>query len=108
MSRRTELRDMNAATDRIMRNVKGMAGGAEELLRATAHFSGEGLAAARAKMAEQLDELREVMGDAGDVTLEATKRAAQHTDQYVHKNPWQAIGIAMAVGVALGWLSGRR
>lgn len=108
MSRRTDLRDVNAATDRMMRNVKGMAGGAEELLRATAHFSGEGLAAARAKVAEQLDELREVMGDAGDYTLEATKRAAHNADQYVHRNPWQAIGVAMAVGVALGWLSSRR
>jgi ElaB/YqjD/DUF883 family membrane-anchored ribosome-binding protein len=29
-------------------------------------------------------------------------------DQHVHRSPWQAIGIAMGVGVLLGWLSGRR
>jgi ElaB/YqjD/DUF883 family membrane-anchored ribosome-binding protein len=107
MSRRSEVREMSDATDRIMKNIKGFAGGAEELLRATAHFSGEGLAATRAKVAEQLEELRETMGDAGDFTLEQTKRAAREADHYVHRNPWQAIGVAMAVGVALGWLSRR-
>lgn len=108
MSRRSDIREMSSASEHIMKNVKGIAGGVEELLRATAHFSGEGLAATRAKVSEQLDDLREAMGDAGDYTLEAAKRGAQHADHYVHKNPWQAIGVAMAVGVALGWLSGRR
>ena len=108
MSRRSDVRDMSAASDHIMKNVKGIAGGVDELLRATAHFSGEGLAATRAKVSDQLDELREAMSDAGDYTLAAGKRAAHEADQYVHKNPWQAIGVAMAVGVALGWLSGRR
>jgi ElaB/YqjD/DUF883 family membrane-anchored ribosome-binding protein len=108
MSRRSEMRDMTAASDHIMKNVRGFVGGAEELLRATAHFSGEGLAAARAKVEDQLEELRESLGDAGEFATEHARRAAVTTDRYVHKNPWQAIGVAMAVGVLLGFLSNRR
>ena len=108
MTRRTDLRDMTVAGDRILRNVRGFADGAEELLRMTAHFSGEGLAATRARVEEQLEELRDVLGEAGEYAREKTREAAQTTDRYVHKNPWQAIGLAMGVGIVLGWLSGRR
>jgi ElaB/YqjD/DUF883 family membrane-anchored ribosome-binding protein len=30
------------------------------------------------------------------------------TDDYVHENPWQAIGIAAAVGLVAGLLMNRR
>lgn len=108
MTRRSDLRDVSDAGERVMRNVKGVVGGAEELLRATAHFSGEGLAAARARVEEQIESLRETLGDASEYATENARRAVQNTDRYVHKNPWQAIGIAMAVGVLLGYFSGRR
>ena len=105
MSRRSDLRDMSGASDRVMKNVRGFTGGVEELLRATAHFSGEGLAAARARVEEQVEDLREALAEAGEYAVERTKSAAHETDRYVHKNPWQAIGIAMAAGVVVGWLS---
>ena len=40
--------------------------------------------------------------------LEKTKQAARATDDYVHDNPWQAVGVAAAIGLALGVLIGRR
>lgn len=107
MNRRNDIRELSAAGDRIMKNVRGVAGGAEELLRATAHYSGEGLAAARAKVQDQLEELNEMLGDAGDYARDQARKAATTTDRYVHRNPWQAIGVAMAVGVVLGFLSRR-
>lgn len=108
MSRRSDMREMSDASERVMKNVKGVVGGAEELLRATAHFSGEGLAAARARVEEQIEDLRNTLSDASEYATESARKAAQQTDRYVHKNPWQAIGVAMAVGMLLGFLSGRR
>jgi ElaB/YqjD/DUF883 family membrane-anchored ribosome-binding protein len=35
------------------------------------------------------------------------KEAAQGTDEYVHQNPWVAIGAGVAVGVIVGLLIGR-
>ena len=108
MTRRSDLNEISAASEHVMKNVRGFVDGAEELLRATAHFSGEGLAAARARVAEQVDELRQTMGDARDYARDKARRAAVTTDQYVRHNPWQAVGIAMAAGVAIGFLARRR
>ncbi|HUR41976.1 MAG TPA: DUF883 family protein [Verrucomicrobiae bacterium] len=108
MSRRTDTRDISNASDHVLKNVRGFVGGVEELLRATAHFSGEGLAAARSRVEGQVEDLRESIGDAQAFALDQTRRAAHDTDRYVHKKPWQAIGIAMAAGVVLGYLSNRR
>lgn len=108
MNRRADLREMSNAGEHIMKNVKGVMGGAEELLRATAHVSGEGLAAVRSKVEGQLEELREALGDIGENAWERARDTARETDRYVHRNPWQAIGIAAAVGVLLGYFSHRR
>ena len=46
------------------------------------------------------------------VTTEKTQAAARATDEYVHENPWQAIGMAVGltavIGVAIGLLLNRR
>ena len=40
--------------------------------------------------------------------MDRAKDAAKATDDYVHENPWQAIGIAAAVGLVAGLLMSRR
>jgi ElaB/YqjD/DUF883 family membrane-anchored ribosome-binding protein len=107
MSRR-DPHEISTAGEHMLKNVRGFLDGAEELLRATAHYSGENLAAARARMTEQVDQMREVVGDAGLYARDRARQAATATDQYVHRNPWQAIGIAAATGVLVGWLTSRR
>ena len=33
----------------------------------------------------------------------------QHaSDEYVHQHPWATVGVAVGMGVAMGWLLGRR
>jgi ElaB/YqjD/DUF883 family membrane-anchored ribosome-binding protein len=33
----------------------------------------------------------------------------QHaSDEYVHQHPWATVGVAVGMGVAMGWLMGRR
>ncbi len=39
--------------------------------------------------------------------LAKTREAAKATDEYVHDNPWKAVGIGAAVGVIVGMLIGR-
>jgi ElaB/YqjD/DUF883 family membrane-anchored ribosome-binding protein len=39
----------------------------------------------------------------------ARAKAAGHAaDDYVHENPWRAIGVAAGIGVIIGLLIGRR
>src|SRR5260221_14722435 len=48
--------------------------------------------------------LEEFQGQA----IDRAKETARATDDYVHDHPWQAIGIAAAVGVVIGLLMNRR
>jgi Mg/Co/Ni transporter MgtE len=40
--------------------------------------------------------------------VDITRDAARATDAYIHKNPWQAIGVAAGIGLVVGLLTGRR
>ena len=48
--------------------------------------------------------LRDIQASAKD----SARAAAKSTDDWVHGNPWRAIGIAAGVGVVVGLLIGRR
>jgi ElaB/YqjD/DUF883 family membrane-anchored ribosome-binding protein len=95
--------------DKLMQEMKLVVADAEELLRATANQAGEGAASARARIQESLQVAKErLMIEAGDSAIERTRQAAKDTDQYVHDNPWQAIGISACVGAIVGMLIARR
>jgi ElaB/YqjD/DUF883 family membrane-anchored ribosome-binding protein len=77
---------------------------AEALLRATVGQAGETAAAARAKMQETLESAKLELGPLAEEAAERVRAA----DDYVRTNPWQAVGIAALVGIALGLLISRR
>ena len=64
------------------------------------------------QLRKRLDEgLSEVQDSAIDVVHEAkrhARHAARATNEYVHDEPWQIVGGALAAGVVLGFLLGRR
>ncbi|MFG6463335.1 YqjD family protein [Roseateles sp. DXS20W] len=64
--------------------------------------------ALRARIQERLSGAKEKLLDAQHDAIQRAKDAAVATDDYVHAKPWQAIGVAAAVGLALGVLIGRR
>lgn len=81
---------------------------AEALLKATANQGGEKLAEVRAKTEESLRVVKARMVDAQEALVIKTRAAAKATDVYVHENPWNAVGVAAAVGLLVGFLMGRR
>lgn len=80
----------------------------EELLKATASQTGERIVAARIKADESLQIAKVRLAEARASVVEKAKVAAQTTDDYVHDNPWQSMGIAAAFGLALGVIISRR
>ena len=42
------------------------------------------------------------------MVAERAQQAARYTDEYVHENPWRAIGVAAGIGLLLGLMIGRR
>jgi ElaB/YqjD/DUF883 family membrane-anchored ribosome-binding protein len=98
----------DVSKQKLVADLKVVVADAEELLRATASQAGEKVAAARERIQASLATAKVKLGDAERALLEKTKVAARATDDYVHDNPWQAVGIAAAVGLVLGVLIGRR
>lgn len=99
---------VDISKEKLMDDVKTVVADAEELLKATANQTGERITAARAKVGESLQAAKARIADAQVAVMEKTRAVATATDDYVHVNPWQAIGVAAAVGILLGALISRR
>jgi ElaB/YqjD/DUF883 family membrane-anchored ribosome-binding protein len=95
-------------TQKLVADLKVVIADAEDLLRATAGQAGEKLAAARERAQASLSVARAKLGEAERMVLERSRQAAHATDEYVHDNPWTAVGIAAGVGLVIGLLIGRR
>lgn len=80
----------------------------EELLRATAGQAGEKVAELRAKAQDHLATAKVKLADAEAAIMDRAKQAGQAADDYVHDNPWGAVGVAAGVGFLIGLLIGRR
>jgi len=97
-----------ASKEKLMDDLRLVVADAEELLRATANQAGEGAVAARARIQESLQVVKGRLSAAEAAVIERTRQAAKATDQYVHNNPWQSIGISACAGVIVGMLIARR
>ena len=67
-----------------------------------------GLDELRERIGDNLREARSRLLDAEAAIKERTREVARVTDEYVHENPWPAIGAAAGVGLVIGLLVGRR
>jgi ElaB/YqjD/DUF883 family membrane-anchored ribosome-binding protein len=94
--------------EKLVEDLKVVIADAEDLLRATASQAGEKISAAREKVQDSLDRAKSKLGDVEDVVIDTGKQAARAADEYVHDNPWQAVGIAAAIGLVIGLLISRR
>jgi len=106
------MNDQSAVADvskqKLVADLKVVVADAEELLRATASQAGEKVSAARERIQASLATAKVKLTEAERALLEKSKLAARATDDYVHENPWQAVGIAAAAGLVLGVLISRR
>lgn len=95
-------------TQKLVSDLKVVVNDAEELLRATASVVGDKASDARVRIQESLKVAKKKLAEAETIVVDKTKQAAKVTDEYVHENPWQAVGIAAGVGFLIGLLIRRR
>jgi ElaB/YqjD/DUF883 family membrane-anchored ribosome-binding protein len=80
----------------------------EELVTRVADVTDPEIARIRTKVQEAVTSARDaITSGAGRVRRQA-RQVAGGTDDFVNGSPWQALGIAALVGVAVGYLAGRR
>ena len=97
-----------ANRDKFVQDMRMVISDAEELLRATANQAGEKIGVARERIEDSLHQAKVKLAEAEAVLKERGAQAARYTDEYVHENPWHAIGVAAVIGIVLGLLMTRR
>ncbi|MDO9052815.1 MAG: DUF883 family protein [Gallionella sp.] len=97
----------DVSKEKLMQDLQVVVSDAEELLKATASQAGEKVSAARERIQDSLNAAKARLAEAEEAMLEKTRQAARATDEYVHDNPWRAVGIAAGVGLVVGMLISR-
>jgi ElaB/YqjD/DUF883 family membrane-anchored ribosome-binding protein len=99
---------MNYSRESLLDDFSTMLGDAEDLLKRASSETGERAKDLRAQVEAKLLaaklRLQELEGEAVD----HARFAARVTDDYVHDNPWSAIGAAAVAGFLIGMLLTRR
>ena len=97
-----------AQRERLAADLRNVIHDAEELLKMTADEVGSEAVALRERVKLRLADARHSLLNLQESAVERAKEAGRKADDYVHDHPWQAIGIAAAVGMVVGLLIGRR
>src|SRR5690606_9582077 len=105
---RTDTDGLRDKEQQFMKSVKTSLDDAENLLREAASTSGEKASELRERAMESLRRSRLALYDTQDAVMAKGRQAARVTDDYVHDNPWAAIGVAGLAGLLLGMPLARR
>ena len=100
--------EASASKDKLVQGFRAVVADAEELIKATASQAGEKVGVARERIQDSLHHAKVKLAEAEDILVQRSKQAARATDDYVHENPWHAVGVAAGVGLVIGLLIGRR
>jgi ElaB/YqjD/DUF883 family membrane-anchored ribosome-binding protein len=100
--------DATQAKEKLAADFRAVMDDIDALMTATGKGAEVEVKALRDRIRERLDGAKDKLADAQHEAVQRAKDAAAAADDYVHTKPWQAIGAAAAIGLALGVLIGRR
>jgi ElaB/YqjD/DUF883 family membrane-anchored ribosome-binding protein len=66
------------------------------------------IARVKAKVKIALAAAKSALSDSAAQVRAQARQASKTTDNYVRENPWQVVGIAALIGVAVGIMAARR
>jgi ElaB/YqjD/DUF883 family membrane-anchored ribosome-binding protein len=92
------------ANERLASDLKAVVRDAEELMKATAGQAGEKIGEVRNRLAAALESAKTTCHRLEEKTVAAAKA----TDRTIREHPYESIGIALGVGLLVGWLVARK
>jgi ElaB/YqjD/DUF883 family membrane-anchored ribosome-binding protein len=90
--------------DKLIKDFHSVLADTEELMKSVSNESGGTTQALRTKIEQNLQQAKEYLEDFEDSIIDKSKTAARATDEYVHENAWQTIGLAVGIGILIGYL----
>ena len=99
---------MNLSRESLLDDFSAMLTEAEDLLKRAGNETGERAKDLRAQVEAKLLSAKLRLPELEGEAMDRAKAAARVTDDYVHDNPWGAIGVAAAAGFLIGLMINRR
>ena len=100
--------DLTSSKDKLAQDLKVIGADVEELFKAFTSGAADKAAIAKERLQDHLHGARIKLADAEELVIQSSKQAARVTDDFVHENPWRAVGIGAGIGLIGGLLIGRR
>src|SRR5688500_9555454 len=97
-------RSTRDSKEKLIRDFQSVIADTEELMKLVSGESGSRAEALRDKLDQNLKRAKEYLYNLEDVVVDRSKAAARVTDEYVHENAWQTVGLAIGIGLLLGYL----
>ena len=98
----------SGARDQLLSDLKTVVLDAEAWLRNSGQLTGDEFKAAKAKFERTIVKAKDDIIRLEEAVVEKTKVAYKATDEYVHENPWKAVGVGVGIGAVIGLLLGRK
>lgn len=98
----------STGAEQLIGEFKSLMADAEALIQATEDHPGETISSIRNKALETLAGAKESLSSVEGKLLDKAKVAAEGADDFVHRNPWEAVGVAAGLGLLIGLFIGRR
>jgi len=80
----------------------------EDLTKALKDIDTPDIARVRTKVKIALVAAKSAVADTATQLRSQAQEVSKRTDTYVRDNPWQVVGIAAVIGLAVGFLASRR
>lgn len=97
-----------SVSDATNGHVQNFLDNVEDLTRALKNVDTPDIAKVRAKVKIALAAAQSAMADTATQLRDQAQQVGRKTDTFVRDNPWQVIGIAAIVGLAVGIFASRR
>lgn len=104
----TSHEEMQINSENLIGDFKALMADAEDLIKATASHDDGSLSAIRSKALDTLNNAKESLSSVEGTVTEKAKVVAERADEFVHRNPWEAMGVAAGLGLLIGLFIRRR
>ena len=108
MSRRSKFSHTERAYDDLVDEFSNLVEAMEDVFAAATEEGGEKLSELRSQAEASLKKAKARLGVVERNAVAKDRKLASDSDDYVHENPWTAIGIGAGVGLLVGLLIGRK
>jgi ElaB/YqjD/DUF883 family membrane-anchored ribosome-binding protein len=97
-------RTARESKEKLVKDFQSVIADTEELMKFVSNESGGKAQALRDKLDRNLKLAKDYLHDVEGSVVDKSKVAARVTDEYVHENAWRTVGLAIGVGILIGFL----